>query len=367
MTSSAAFLEIFVSLTIQCTVILLISLRLTRTCSSSESADKLWGICHVVVLMLVASGILLPHVRLLHSGDEDILLASFAASNLTKTCSSLLRFLWITGASVLAFRTIWSLIATSRLVSKTRHFPLHTSDGALRCSTETADRLIASRITVLISDDLNTPFCWQLQHPVIVFPEALSAFPDDELDAVLRHELAHLEARHPLRLFLQRLVEVIFWFHPLVWITSREASLQRELASDRRANRSAAQASAFLRGMARLADYCVLRTSTLAAGLGFAGAGRSILQQRIEHLLSLDWNNKTQPQPLHWKATLLVSIMLLTALIWIPINDSATGRTMVSPWPQISASVLREFGIPVRDYEVDNHRLLEHIHRRKGL
>ena len=364
--TSSAFPEFFLSLTIQCTVVLLISLRLTRRCNSSESADKLWGICHIVVLALVATGVLLPHVRLLHTGDDDILLASFAASHVTKACSSVLRFLWITGILVLAFRTIWSLVTTSRLISRTKHFALQTGSDRIRCSPDTAARLAASRITVLTSEELITPFCWQLQHPVIVLPESLCTFPDDELEAVLRHELAHLEARHPLRLFLQRLVEIIFWFHPLVWITSREASVQRELAADRRANRSATQATAFLRGMARLADYCVSRTSNLAAGLGFGGAGPSILQRRIDHLLTLNWSN-LQPEPFPLQAALLVSVMPLAALIWIPVNDSATGRTLVSPWPQISASVLREFGISVRDYEVDNHRLLEHIHRREGL
>lgn len=363
----SVFLEVFLSLTFQCTVVLLISLWMTRKCSSSESADKLWGTCHVIVLVLVAAGVFLPHIRLLRTGDSDVLLARIAASNLTRTATSVLRFLWITGAFVLAFRTIWSLITTSIVVGRTNVFPLYGESNVLRCSEETAERLRKFRTTILTSEDLVTPFCWQLQHPVIVLPESLSQFPDDELDAVLRHELAHLEAQHPLRLFLQRLVEIIFWFHPLVWITSGEASLQRELSSDRRANHSAVQAAAFLRGMARLADYCVSRTSSLAAGMGFGGAGRSILQRRIDQLLSLDWSTNPRPKMLFGSAALLVGIMPLTVFIWIPINDSATGRSLISPWPQISASVLREFGVSVRDYEVDNHRLLEHIHRRKGL
>lgn len=54
-------------------------------------------------------------------------------------------------------------------------------------------------------------------------------------------------------------------------------------------------------------------------------------------------------------------------LIWVPVDDSATGRTIFSPWPQISASALREFGVAVRTCEVDNHRLMEDIHRREGL
>ncbi len=365
--TSSEFMEAFLSLTIQCTVVLLICLWLTRRCNSSESADKLWGICHVIVLTLVAAGVLLPHIRLLHTGDDGLLLARIAASTLVRTGASTLRFLWIAGASVLAFRTIWSLVTTSLLVGRTKDFPLHSASDALRCSSETAERLSKSRTRILTSDDLITPFCWQLQHPVIVLPESLRQFPDDELDAVLRHELAHLDAQHPLRLFLQRLVEIIFWFHPLVWITSRDASLQRELSSDRRANHSAGQASAFLRGMARLADFCVSRTSSLAAGLGFAGAGRSILQRRIDQLLSLDWSTDSRSKSHIGQAAFLLGMMPITALIWVPVNDSATGRSIVSPWPQISASVLREFGVAVRDYEVDNHRLMEHIHRREGL
>lgn len=365
--TSSEFLEVALSLTIQCTVVLLTCLWLTRRCNSSESADRLWGICHVIVLMLVATGVFLPHIRLLHTGDDDILLTKIAATALVRTGSSMLRFLWIAGASVLAFRTIWSLVTTSLLVGRTKDFPLCGENDAMRCSTETADRLRKSRTSILTSEDLISPFCWQLQHPVIVLPESLRQFPDDELDAVLRHELAHLEAQHPLRLFLQRLVEILFWFHPLVWITSREASLQRELSSDRRANHSAVQASAFLRGMARLADYCVSRTSSLAAGVGFAGAGHSILQRRIDQLLALDWSPHARPKSHLGQAAFLFGIMPLTALIWVPVNDSAPGRTLVSPWPQISASVLREFGIAVRDYEVDNHRLMEHVHRREGL
>jgi len=365
--TSSSFLETALSLTIQCTVVLLICLWLSRKCKSSESADQLWGICHVIVLMLVASGVFLPHIRLLHTGEDDFLLARIAASTVVRTGSSMLRFLWMAGASVLAFRTIWSLITTSLLIGRTKEFPLRSEPDVLRCSTETADRLRESRISILTSEDLITPFCWQLQYPVIVLPESLRQFPDDELDAVLRHELAHLEAQHPLRLFLQRLVEILFWFYPLVWITSREASLQRELSSDRRANHSAVQASAFLRGMARLADSCVSRNSKLAAGLGFAGAGRSILQRRVDQLLSFDWSANTRFKSSPARAALLIGILPVTALIWVPVNDSATGRTIVSPWPQVSASVLREFGVAVRDYEVDNHRLMEHNHRREGL
>lgn len=365
--TSSAFLEVALSLTIQCTVTLVICLWLTRKCKSSESADKLWGLCHLILLIQVASGVFLPHIRLLHTGDDDILLARIAGASFVRTGSSLLRFLWIAGASMLAFRTIWSLVTTSILVGRTKDFPLQSDCDSSKCSMETADRLRESRTRILTSEDLITPFCWQLQHPVIVLPESLRQFPDDELDAVLRHELAHLEAQHPLRLFLQRLVEIIFWFHPLVWITSREASLQRELSSDRRANHSAVQVSAFLRGMARLADSCVSRTSRLAAGLGFSGDGRSILKRRIDQLLSLDWSAGSRSTSCVGQSLFLLGILPITALIWVPVNESATGRTIVSPWPQISASVLREFGVAVRDYEVDNHRLMEHIHRREGL
>jgi hypothetical protein len=128
------------------------------------------------------------------------------------------------------------------------------------------------------------------------------------------------------------------------------------------ANHSASQAATFLRGMVRLAEFCTTRNHGLVAGLRFGGSGRSIIQRRVDQILSLDWSS-TETQVSRntlLQQSALMAVAIIAALIWIPLNPDVTGRTILSPWPAVTAAVLHEAGIEVRDYEVDRHRLHEH-------
>jgi beta-lactamase regulating signal transducer with metallopeptidase domain len=318
---------------------------------------------------------LLPHVRLIQPEAMIEQVNDVTRSGVVRQLVFVLLCIWISGVVIFSVMMAWSLLSTTFLVRRATEF-VHTgpTDSAESYATdngrihtealsdETQTLMREMSVRLLSSEDCVTPFCWQLHSPVIVLPVALETFPAEELDAVLRHELAHLQARHPLRLFLQRLVETGFWFHPFVWMASREAALQRELASDRLANHTASQAAVFLRGMMRLASQCTIRTNGLVAGLGFSGSGQSMIQRRVEHLLAMDWSATRHPLRSLRSSSLITLTAIIASLFWIPLNADATGRTLLSPWPHISASLLHEMGIHVRDYELDSHRLKEHPH-----
>jgi beta-lactamase regulating signal transducer with metallopeptidase domain len=54
--------------------------------------------------------------------------------------------------------------------------------------------------------------------PVILLPEGIDTrLSQTEIDAVLAHEICHLQRRDNLTAALHMLVEALFWFHPLVW------------------------------------------------------------------------------------------------------------------------------------------------------
>jgi hypothetical protein len=52
----------------------------------------------------------------------------------------------------------------------------------------------------------------------------------------------------------------------------------------------------------------------------------------------------------------------LCMLIWLPVNPRASRRADFSPWPAWTARSLDAIGMPVRDYEIDGHRLDGHEH-----
>lgn len=357
------FPELLLSLTLQCTLVLVVTLVLASRASTSDVADRIWSRGHIYVLLLCLAALLFPHVRLIQTDGMMAMIGEIAHSATFGSIFAILFRAWMVGAAVLVITTLWSLVRTTLLVRSAAKFSMQPGRLELNPgSPETRRNLEALEVKVLWSERGSLPFCWQLHSPVIILPEALSSFPADELDAVLRHELAHLQSQHPLQLFLQRLVEIVFWFHPLVWATSREAALQRELASDRLANQSASQVAVFLKGMVRLTDFCLGRSSELAAGMKFVGSGRSMIQRRVEQLLSLDGSPRHAQQDPRSVSAVLFTAAILASTVWVPLNAQATGRTLFSPWPGLSASVLHELGISVRDYEVDNHRLLEHEH-----
>src|SRR4029077_996510 len=88
--------------------------------------------------------------------------------------------------------------------------------GALRTLE---DRLGAKRRVVLVSTDSPTePGVFGIFRPVLLWPRRIASHLDDaQVDAILAHEVGHVRRHDNLAAAAHRVVESIFWFHPLVW------------------------------------------------------------------------------------------------------------------------------------------------------
>ncbi|MEQ9066869.1 MAG: M56 family metallopeptidase, partial [Gimesia chilikensis] len=129
-------------------------------------------------------------------------------------------------------------------------------------STEALDELSQKfklsgkqQVRFLTTTRLSSPFCSQLHYPYIIIPEYLLDFEPQKFNFIIRHELEHLQTGHPLQLFLQRLVEVIFWFHPMVWWASQQSALCREFACDEAAIQTPQEIAPYLRTLLTIIEY----------------------------------------------------------------------------------------------------------------
>ena len=217
----------------------------------------------------------------------------------------------------------------------------------------------AAKIDIRICQQPVIPFCWQFNRPIIVLPEHLLKSPLEMIRPIINHELSHLDAGHPLQMFLQRLVEIIFWFHPAVWMTSRRAAEQREFFADSGAVQSRDDAIQFLKGLL-LISQCRSVSVGLPAGLAFSDRPSQI-QARVARLAERDWSLPAAPRFRIPRVT-FVAVAVICAAAWLPVNVVASTRGAWSPWPSWTAAALHELGVPVRDYEIDAHRLLPHDH-----
>ena len=69
--------------------------------------------------------------------------------------------------------------------------------------------------------------------PVVLVPLcALSELSEDQLRAILAHELAHIRRNDYLVNLLQTLAETLLFYHPAVWWVSRCIRQERENCCD---------------------------------------------------------------------------------------------------------------------------------------
>jgi beta-lactamase regulating signal transducer with metallopeptidase domain len=138
--------------------------------------------------------------------------------------------IWVAGVLVSLAATIWRM----RLLElQWRAAAPFTDPRALRWRGEWAFALGSARTPeIRVSADTRVPLAVGLRRPGILLPAGSEHLSDDALRIVLAHELSHLRRRDPLLGCLPALAEILFWFHPLARLSSREYLSAREELCD---------------------------------------------------------------------------------------------------------------------------------------
>ena len=141
---------------------------------------------------------------------------------------------WALVVAALAARFLAVQLATQRMVR--RATALSESDAArvdTRLTELRARSGVHRPVRIAESAAVAAPAVWGIRTPTIVLPPRLLARLDDEqLDWVLLHELAHVARGDLCIAALQRVAQILWFFHPLVWLTNRAVEELRECACD---------------------------------------------------------------------------------------------------------------------------------------
>jgi hypothetical protein len=350
----AQFLEFIVSVSIQATIIVCIAHWLCRIVEIPRLQCQLWNNCYLLLVLVVIFGAVLPHLRAPGPGR----FLSFQIMKQVVTTETFFGngvfVIWMTGACVSLLLLIREWIRVFQFLKSCR--PPTEQEGSLIALTDGLscgkNRVRRKKpVELLISSHLGSPFCCQWHKPRLVFPEFLLELPSEDAKFVARHELEHLASGHPLQLFIERIVAIFFWFHPVIWWASQQSSLAREYACDDVAVAERREIVSYLKILVAVAERG-LSEEAEGAKL-FFGRGASIVALRGRRLLSRAEAPLLSP-PAHRgrPAQLTLTIAALAAsFIWVPLDALASPRESWSPWPVWSAKVLRTFDIPARDFE----------------
>ena len=83
-----------------------------------------------------------------------------------------------------------------------------------------------------ICDEISGPVTFGWRRPVVLLPARFQNLDRRIQDAILCHELLHVERRDWLFTLAEELIRAIYWFHPAIWWLLGEIQLAREQAVD---------------------------------------------------------------------------------------------------------------------------------------
>jgi beta-lactamase regulating signal transducer with metallopeptidase domain len=115
--------------------------------------------------------------------------------------------------------------------------------------------------------------------PAVLLPVfALTGLSEEQIRAVIAHELAHIRRHDWLVNLFQVLVESLLFYHPAMWWLNRRIRIERELACDEIAVSLTGSRLEYARALAQMADWKNVSLLAMAAN-------RGPLTQRILYIL----------------------------------------------------------------------------------
>lgn len=198
---------------------------------------------------------------------------------------------------------------------------------------------VSGRVTLLASAQVAEPGVWGVWRPAVILPVGLAEqLTDEELSAVVLHELFHVRHYDNLRSSWQMLLCCAFWFHPLVWLLDRRLLAARELICDENVLRCGNAADTYAAGLWKVVQH----------GLGWpvAGVSRATgadLKRRIELMLNTEPGKRNSlARRTLAGATFCLLLMVAVATAWLSrgsVQAAIEGKTL----QQATASIPVQF------------------------
>jgi BlaR1 peptidase M56 len=228
---------------------------------------------------------------------------------------------WLLGALLLVLAYGRSYLLLRR---RLRFRPQVVGGGVL-------ERLASLLRASAISRRVRLTCSWRLRVPVAlggrraevcVPPRALFVLSDEQQEALLAHELAHLERRDPIWLPLTQLLVSVFFFQPLNWLARRRLRELSEMLCDEWAVARTGRPLSLAGCLAEVAGWS---TAALGPRAGRRELARlpvpgmadrtSHLARRIRRLLDGTPLEGAAPPPRARQVTLLAAVLLAVALV----------------------------------------------------
>jgi beta-lactamase regulating signal transducer with metallopeptidase domain len=186
-----------------------------------------------------------------------------------------------------------------------------------------------------LSPEIQSPTLYGLFRPTILLPaDIINWTTPAERQAMVQHELAHIERWDALVNFFQTTVQLVFFFHPLVCYACRQLSLEREMACDDSVVRRGVIAEVYAESILKVAERTLARSHVHQLALFSA---KQTLERRLDMILT---NNRMRATTRQWRYMIAPGVLIAIAA-WLLV-PTGPARSSLAQSPASKASPNRE-------------------------
>jgi len=228
---------------------------------------------------------------------------------------------WLAVASGVGIWVVWRLRMVVGVIQKSAEAP----EAAVALLESCRRQLGMKRFIPVRCAAIGSPAICGVLRPVILIPPGLAENLDGaEMRSVLLHELAHYKRGDLWVSHAQILLQIVYWYNPLVWLANASIRRAREQAVDEMVLvEMGGEAQAYPATLLHVAKLGLGRPLAAVGLMGILEPGRG-LTKRILHIM-----NRPLPRTARIGARGLVAVLLL-ALVALPMAC----RNKTEPGPQ---------------------------------
>ncbi|MCL6098949.1 MAG: M56 family metallopeptidase [Bacteroidetes bacterium] len=221
---------------------------------------------------------------------------------------------WFLGFIIFSLRFIGGAIYVQRLkttglhsLDSTWHNILNYLSGKLH---------LHQAVQIFESTQINVPITIGHLKPIILLPLGMiSGLPQDQMEAIISHELAHIRRYDFLINMIQTFIETLFFYHPVVWWLSSLINAERENCCDDIAIQTCGNAVSYSKAL-----YNIQLIRKNESELVLAAIGKK--NQLYRRIIRMNTKNKN----VAYGVRLAAFAVLLTAMAAVSIYSSPSAK-----------------------------------------
>lgn len=296
---------------------------------------------HFFVQNTVNSGHILAQNEAVSALSSDLRIQDFSAavSLQNRIWSNLLLYVWIAGMVLTALFFTYTMLKIYRLRKHAYLITAKKEPDLYRIYQSCLNELnIQKQVRLYASCTLSSPVSYGFILPKIIIPQDLDILlSENEIRFVFLHELQHYKHRDSILNNMVCLLQILYWFNPLIWYAFHQLRKDREIACDHSVLRVIGKEECMNYGYTILRYAENMQNKMFLSPLSSIGGNKNTIRQRIVEIAEYQKDSVFRKL----KSTGILFLALLVAYCSSPlfmVNASSSTSLETEKWKEFDAS-----------------------------